>query len=327
MGPIEKSTTSANEREFVISQLSKIDGIARKTAETMYAIGIHTYADLAQYLRVHTVEEVSGTLKEHGINRPPGLINKQAWIQQAEIFGHSENSMPTSPAEETKPNRNPEETPPHRESRDHDAVFTVSFDLVRDDGGKPVLSTTVYDEKNAGEEMVFQGNDTSQWVNWMLERANLPFGIERPEAEIEVAKALPEAKAKAAVLGTPTEPYNAQITINNVLLTSIEPSPEAPEKKLRAEIKYHLSGAGAEELTLQGFLYRIEISTADFGTGISELVASKDGRLEPHTFEYTHQLEFAMPAVGRYELHSVVRLPPSGNLIGSHRGPTFGVTP
>ena len=51
--------TDNNDRENSINRLAKVDGIARKTAEAMYDIGIHTCEDLARYLHHHTAEEVS----------------------------------------------------------------------------------------------------------------------------------------------------------------------------------------------------------------------------------------------------------------------------
>ena len=56
-------------------------------------------------------------------------------------------------------------------------------------------------------------------------------------------------------------------------------------------------------------------------------VASKEDLLEAHRFEYTHQLEFPLPALGRYEFHSVVRLPPAGKLMAYYQGPTMRVVP
>lgn len=327
MGSIEDQTASVKRREASINQLTKIDGISGKTAEALYGMGIHTYTDLAQYLHQHTAEEVSQGLKEHGLNRPPGLLNMQKLTLQAEMFSEAEKNIPRSYVEEPQSNTNLEESLPHREPQDHAAVFTVSFDLIKDQDGKEMLQTTVYDEKDSGKEQAFLGNDTSQWVNWMLERANLSgltasllVGLEQAGTEAPVP-----AEAEAAMPGIPAEPYHAQLTINSLQLTPIKPSASVPGKKLKAELSFQLSGADAPMLASHTVPYRVSIYTIEYGKGTPAQAASLDGQLEPKQFEYAHQLEFAEPEAGRYDFHCVVRLPPSGKLMGYYQGPTITV--
>lgn len=327
MGSIEDQKGSVKRREASINQLTKIDGISRKTAEALYRMGIHTYTDLAQYLHQHTAEEVSQALKEHGLNRPPGLLNMQKLTLQAEMFSEAEKNIPRSHAEEPQLNTNLEESPPHREPRDHAAVFTVSFDLVKDPDGKQVLQTTVYDEKDSGKEQSFLGNDTSQWVNWMLVRANLsgltagpPAGLEQAATEAPVS-----AEAETVMPGFPEEPYRAQLTISSFQLTPIKPSASVPGKKLKAQLNFQLSGADAPVLASHAVPYRVSIYTIEHGKGTPAQAASLDGRLEPRQFEYAQWLEFAEPRAGRYDVHCVVRLPPSGKLMGYYQGPAVTV--
>jgi hypothetical protein len=327
MGRKDKPTASTGDREFSINQLTQIGGISRKTAEAFYEIGIHSYTDLADYLRQHSAEEVSQALKEHGLNRPPGLINIQKLTLQAEMFSRAEKNPPASPAEEPQPTRNLEETPPNRAPRDHDAVFTVSFDLIKDQDDKQVLQTTVYDEKDSGKEQVFLGNDTSRWVNWMLERANLsgltaglPAGLEQAGTEVPVPVA-----AETVMVGIPAEPYHAQLTISGLQLTPIKPSASVPGKKLKAKLSFQLSGADAPMLASHAVPYRVSIYTIEYGKGTPAQAASLDGRLIPQQFEYAHRLEFAEPGAGRYDFHCVVRLPPSGKLMGYYQEPAITV--
>ena len=327
MGSIENQTASVKQREASINQLTKIDGISRRTAEALYGMGIHTYTDLAQYLHQHTAEEVSQALKEHGLNRPPGLINIQKLALQAEMFSQTEKKIPISRAEEPQPIRNLEETPPNRAPRDHDAVFTVLFDVIKDEDVEQVLQTTVYDEKDSGREQVFLGNDTSQWVNWMLERANLsgltaslPTGLEQAGTEAPVP-----AEAETVMPGIPAEPYHAQLTISSFQLTPIKPSASVPGKKLKAELSFQLSGADAPTLASHAVPYRVSIYTIEYGKGTPAQAVSLDGQLEPRQFEYAQWLEFAEPEAGRYDFHCVVRLPPSGKLMGYYQGPAITV--
>jgi hypothetical protein len=327
MGRIDNPKASTGDRAFRINQLTKIGGISRKTAEAFYELGIHSYADLAEYLRQHTAEEVSQALKEHGLNRPPGLINIQKLTLQAEMFSQAEKNTPASPSEEPQPARNLEDTPPNRPPKDHDAVFTVLFDLIKDEDGEQVLQTTVYDEKDSGKEQAFLGNDTSQWVNWMLERANragliarLPAGVEQAGAEAPAP-----AEAETASPGIPAEPYHAQLTISSLQLTPAKASASVSGKKLKAELSFQLSGADATVLAYHAVPYRVSIYTIQYGKGTPALAASLDGRLKPQQFEYAHRLEFAEPGAGRYDFHCVVRLPPSGKLMGYYQEPAITV--
>lgn len=329
MGRLQNDSASSNDdRELSITNLTQIKGIARTTAEAMYEIGIHSYADLIEYLSQHTVEEFSEALKEHGVTRPPGLIDREAWIREAEKLNKGAPTPPKEEAEEAEPTEEPEEQPPSRESREHDAVFTVSFDVTREETGEPVLNTTVYDEGNGGEEKTFQGPDTSQWISWMLERANLPFVIKPTTAEVEATgEELPPTKTEEAIPSIPGELYDILLEIDDVQLSLIGPMLEIPEKRLKAEISIKLSGSDTERLSLQGISFQTEIYTIDMDSGFPRQVGSKEDQFEPHIFEYTHQIEFAMPDVGRYEFHNLVRLLPSGELRASHRGPTMRIVP
>ena len=112
MATLEKVAASTNgERELSINRLTDIDGIATKTAEAMYEMGIRGYADLAQYLSRRTAPQVSAALKEHGVTRPPAFIDRETWARQAREFGELENAAPASPEEETEPVTEPEEAP------------------------------------------------------------------------------------------------------------------------------------------------------------------------------------------------------------------------
>lgn len=325
MGKFKNGSAPMNDDpELIVTKLTQIKGIARKTAEAMYQIGIHGYADLIEYLNQHTAEEFSAALKKHGVNRPPGLIDRETWIRQATMFSQSEKAIPTPLKEEAATTEKPKEQPSNRELREHDAVFTVSFDVAKDEAGEPVLSTTVYDESNGGEEAVFQGTDATPWVNWMLERANLPFVMKPIAPEVEITRE-PPSETKAAILPLPRELNDFLLEIGDVTVSV--PRLATPEKRLKTKITIKLSGADAERLTLQGSSFRTEIYTINLDSGFPRQVSFREDQFKPHVFGYSHQLEFAMPAVGRYEFHSVVRLLPSGELKAYHRGPTMRVTP
>jgi len=317
METYEKVAASTNgEREFSIDRLTKIDGIGMKIAEAMYEIGVHSYADLAQYLSQHTAQQISAALKEHGVNRPPAFVDPARWAKQARAFGELENTVFTPLEEETEPVAKPEETPSDRDSREHDAMFTVSFDVTTDGGREPVLRTTVCDRTNGGQEGVFEGSDTAPWINWMLERAHLPVAEERIAAQTEAVSS-----------PVPLEPGDAQLEIGDVQLSVMGPNADGPEKRLKAEISFQLSGSDAETLVSQGIPFRIEGYTVDIESGVSEPVVSDQSQLAPEVFEYSSRQEFGIPDVGRYEFYSIVLLLPPGEMAAYHRGPIMRVIP
>jgi hypothetical protein len=307
-----------NGLELSMERLTKIDGIARKTAEALYQIGIHSYADLVQYLSQHTTHQVSAALQDHGVNRPPAFIDQATWVRQAREFGELENTAPTSSEEEMEPAEKPEDVPLSRNSPEHDAVFTVSFDVTTGGDREPGLRTTVCDSANGDQEQVFQGRDTAPWVNWILQRAHLPVAVE------EIATAV---ETKTAISPAPLEPNGTRLEIGDVRLSIVKPSTGSPEKRLRAKIGFQLSGTDAETLASKSIPFRIEGYTVDIESGVSELVASDRSQLEPHVFEYVGKQEFGIPDVGRYEFHSIVILLPPGELAAYHRGPTMRVVP
>jgi hypothetical protein len=299
-----------------MDRLTKIDGIARKTAEALYQIGIHNYADLVRYLSQHTTHQVSAALQEHGVNRPPAFIDQATWVRQAREFGELENAVPTSSEEETEPAEMPEEVPPSGHSREHDALFTVSFDMATNGDREPVLRTTVCDSTNGDQEAVFQGNDMAPWVNWILERAHLPAVVEHIATQAEGVSS-----------PVPLEPGDTLLEITDAQLSVVRPTGASWKKRLKAEIRFQLSGAGAETLASQGSPFRIEGYTVNIESGVSELVASGRSQLEPHVFEYVGQQEFGIPDVGRYEFHSIVLMLPPIKMAAYHRGPTMRVVP
>ena len=326
MGTFRETPTSAHDdRELAISNLIQITGIARKTAEALYEIGIHSYPGLIEYVSQHTAEEISAALRAHGVNRSPGLIDTETWITDAEALSRKENAASRPPEAEVEPEK-PTEPAAGRGSREHHAVFTVSFDIVKDEDGELVLYTTVYDERNAGKEKVFRGSDTSPWVNWILERANLPLGVEPITPQVEVSGEPPPTAIEAAPPPIPEELPDFQLEISDVKISEIEPTRAFPERRHKTKIDFKLSGPGAETVASQPLLFRTEIYAIDVDSGYPVQVGSREDPLEPHVFEYSYQIEFRMPGVGRYEFHSVIRSLPSGKLRAYLRGPTIRIS-
>jgi hypothetical protein len=324
---VKVAASTNGERELSIDRLSKIDGIARKTAKAMYEIGIRSYADLAQYLSQHTDQEVSEALKEHGVNRPPAFIDPGTWARQARELSDLENTAPTLPEEGTEPPAEPQEALFSQDSQEHDAVFTVSFDLATDGDRRPVLRTTVCDGANGDQEEVFQGSGTAPWVNWIMERAHVLVPVGRIATQAETTGDMPPNKTEATTPPLSVGRDDTRIEITDVELSVIEPTADDPQKTLMAEINFQLSGSGAEMLASKSIPFRIDGYTVDAESGVSELVASDRCLLEPQVFKYIGLQEFAMPDVGRYQFHTMVLFLPPVELAAYHRGPALRILP
>jgi nucleotidyltransferase/DNA polymerase involved in DNA repair len=324
----ERFSQLADTGQLDTSESMEIEGIAEKTVEATVEFDIHSYAELIEYLDQRIAREVSAALTSHGLNRPPGLINQQRSAGQADLFSQSEDTPTTPSEEETEPTKHSREALPSPEPREHDALFTVSFDVARDEDGEPALRTTVYDESDAGKGEIFRGNGTTPWVNWMLERANLPFAVEYMAGQDEITREPPPTETEAAAAPpVPNGLCDAQLEIGDIQLSEHEPTPEYPGKRLEAEIRFQVSGADAERLTSQSLPYRIEGHTVNLESGASKLVAFRRSQLEPQVFEYRSQERFDTPEVGHYEFHCIVLLLPPVELAAYHRGPTMQVVP
>ena len=63
MERLENSVAVTNgEREWSINRLTRVKGIAHKTAEAFYEMGIHDYAELASYSSQRSAQQVSADI-------------------------------------------------------------------------------------------------------------------------------------------------------------------------------------------------------------------------------------------------------------------------
>jgi hypothetical protein len=303
-----------------------MNGIGRPTAEALYEIGIRSYADLIQFLNQHTVKEIAEELGKHGAKLPPGF-KKEKWISYAGEASQREELLPVPTREEPGAATGTEEQLSSNRFVEHDDEFLVFFDMIEDADGKPSLRTTVYHEKNAGTEAVFDGSETAPWGNWMIEHANLPSLVKPVSSQEKSEGDLAAPKAEGAVPATLAKPLDVLLDISDVQVSVVEPWEKIPTKRLKAEVHFQLSGADAGTLTAEEIPFRTEIYKIDLGNGLPEQVTFRAGQLVPGTHEYIEELEFAIPEVGRYEYHSVIRLLPLGDLMAYYRGPVMKINP
>jgi hypothetical protein len=100
----------------------------------------------------------------------------------------------------------------------------------------------------------------------------------------------------------------------------------SPQKRLRAEISFKLTGAPAGQITAVAPYYTAEVLACELPGGRTITLAMERQRLAAHQLAYQAELEFDLPEVGRYQLIGTVLLP-DGNVAGVTVGPLLTVLP
>lgn len=308
--------------------LEELDGIGAGYAKALNKIGIYRFADLLQF---KTSEELQQALEDAGEKIPLWKITKFDWLGQArnKVLTQQVNTEYRPSQEAAEPRPEPQPLPPEEDWEQH-AGFNLYFEFRADEHGQKEWRTHIYksldpDSFNGKEE--FPGVEPGPWVDWILEQAELPEDAGPFLTETEVAAESAPAETEAAAPPTAVTPAAAGVEILDVQVSEIPPSADIPEKRLKVETRFQLSGTEAEKLAADRVPFRIEIHLVDLESGDSDLVASKKGPLQPEVFEYTSQQEFPIPEVGRYELHIILLLLPPDEMMTSHRGPTLKVVP
>ena len=298
--------------------LQAITDIGPKFADALRKIGIQHFSDLA----CHTPEELSKALIEQtNVNVSPARIEAKNWIGQASEKAQQVSSR-CNPHNEGSEGRNqPEAAPNHPVWRQH-ADFSVFFDHITDEHGERIWQTRVYDGKS-GDEEPLSGLDPALWVNWILDRAELPLPSGAFQTETTIAA---EPTPSEGEPGQPTEQttiYEAGIEITDVQMPGVKAASAVQRKQLMVEVQFQISGSEAETLAAERGPFWIQVHGLGLENGALKFSTSKRGKLEPHKFEYTVQFEFPVPALGRYELQSLVLLPPPVERMALYEGPKF----
>jgi hypothetical protein len=311
-----ENTHAENSRD----DLGTINGIGPKYAEALYQVGIRHFADLARY----SPEALSAALAEKTDAKvPPERIEANDWIGQANVLAQ-QTSSGHRPFEENAD----EADVPEKKWHEH-AYFSLKFEYLSGEPDQQTWRTHIYREQNGGEELKVDGiAETTRWVNWILDKANLPDVVDYLPEEVETpAKTEAATPDSAEAKAEPAIPEPTTIEILDIQLSEAGPSLDIPEKRLMAEVRFQLSGAEAETLTADRLPYRVEVHAIDLNSQETNLVASGRGELQPQVFEYANQQKFPIPETGRYELHSIVLLLPPGALATYYRGPIVNIVP
>jgi hypothetical protein len=300
--------------------LQQIKGIGQVVAQAMNSVGIHRYADLARF----TSESLSDLLKAEIPSISPKRIEREDWIGQARALAQLANTerKPTEEASEVA--EEPEEEAPSPSTWRQHAGFSVFFDYLIDEQGEQLWQTRVYHDET-DEEAIFPGVTTTPWAKWVTEQAKLP-AESMPSVTERVPEPTPAETEIAAPPATKT-PYDAELEFIEVQVSEIKPSSDVPEKRLKARVRFQVVGSEAETVAAELIPFQIAVHAVDLESGASGLIASGDSELQPRVFEYTSELTFPIPEVGRYELHTIVLLLPPREMMANHRGPIIKVVP
>jgi len=340
----------AAEADNMGDDLTEIEGLGDGSAEALYKFGIKRFADFAQY---GTPDKLHAALLKAEITSIPltRIKNKRGkkkkdWLQQAEALnqkGESEHGpLDADDAEavrelgeaqnqpqDAEPEHGPPETNNAETVQDSGEVrdqpnwiphtgFLVIFDYVMDEDGEQEWRTRIrhtrdYQDVNDGDKE-FPGVDPSPWVEWILERAELPSTA---GPEVTETPTLVESEV-------PASPEEPRIEIVDLQLCETGPSSTVPERRLMAKVHFRLSGQEAETLAADRLPFRVEIHTVDQKEHTSRLVTSEGGQLEPQRLTYESEQLFPIPeVVGRYDSHCLVLLLPPGAMAAHRQGPTI----
>ena len=313
-----------NKESRAKDDLRAINGIGPKFAKALNQIGIVRYVDLAQHTAVSLSELLAEKTK---LKISPDRIEKDDWLGQAGKL--AAETAPESSSSPTKLSAALDTDDPiiASEWRQH-AGFSLFFDYEVDPEGKQnwqtrIWQTRVYHDES-GEQVELSGIKPDTWGSWIIEKAQLPVQITAvpPEENVEPA---------AAEVDEDLELAEARLEILDVQVSEMGASETLPQKHLRAEVRFQLSGSNLSRLVTQKTglpSVRLNVQAVDLETGLTDLIETSNLPLQADVYEYVSELELPLPKIGNYELHHDLSLDLSMGAINAHyEGPVLKVIP
>ena len=181
--------------------------------------------------------------------------------------------------------------------------------------GKLVSGKLGVHERECDKEETFAGIEPRQWVNWILQQADLPVDVEFFD------RVAPETLVSRA----PVTPDPTQVSILDVQIEPQSPS-DVRNSKFVFSVHFTVSGANAETLTADNTPYQIIVHTVDLGSAATKHVASERSQLQAERSVQIRRLELPIPGLQRYELQTLVLIQSQPELVTIYRGPTINVT-
>lgn len=320
----KKPDSSSNQPEH--DDLTEINGISNTRAAALNQLNIYQFSQLSQT----TPEALAKLLQEQtDLHITAKQIEAGDWIGQATILARLlrgakaaqgiieagrtmiEDSSAATPAGKNQPDAVDWQTR---------ASFKVVFNSRTDDENTSRWQTRVMEE-GSGDKAELDGIATPPWVSWILAKAQFPMA---PEL---IPTTAPEGSADQPQVHTPKTARNASIEICKIAVKKDQPTSRrlAGESQLVIDIDFKLSGPQVQALIASQTKYLALVYMIDLQTRRSELGAMQEEYLDPLRTEYNCQLKCAIPKVGRYDIQSVILLPPPYFLVDLYQGDTLKV--
>lgn len=156
----------------VIAKLQEIKGIGISYAKVLYKAGIRSFQDFSQYSSAQDLQQMIA--EKTGIHIPVVKIEKEKWLGQAKI--KAEGKGISSDSGILRQDKHAQDIVLKVNWPQH-AGFSIFFDCKNNIGnGDEWRARTYHDE--SGDEGFFEGVAMAPWIDWILERANLPIQAE-----------------------------------------------------------------------------------------------------------------------------------------------------
>jgi hypothetical protein len=235
-------------------------------------------------------------------------------------LAHNQDRNPhtdCNPSNKTNEMANDSEWPMNNPTWDAQATFSLFFGHTTDKQKKKTWYTCVReepDERGAirlaeqmpDEEMPEIAIDP--WVNWILERTNLPFA-ETPRA----------TEGETAALSPSKRPIDASIEIQDFQISVLKPTSDQPKKQLRMKVGFQISGPDVETLTTRQTPFHVEITAIDAKNKLMRRLTTGEGTLQPDVKQYESQQTSTLPHLGEYDLYATIMLLTPDKAVSAYR--------
>jgi hypothetical protein len=287
--------------------LQSINGIGPAYARALDAAGIHRFADLARYRSAADLRQT--LLESANTDVPLWKIEGHDWLGQARKLAQpselSESDIhnPSQKASQPKPTT--------ADGRRQQAGFSLFFDYLLKEDEEKVWQTRAYHDES-GEEKLFSGRESEQWVSWILEKTGVPEAAALPEPEL--------------VFLAPPVDEEPRLDILAVDVRESRPTFGILKGELCAEVKLQLWGDETETSPAE-YPLRLELYLVNLTNRATNLVASAEMLLSSEEDQGQTEMTFDFPETGRYELHTIALLLPPHNQLAVHQGPVITIIP
>lgn len=302
---------SVSYREKSVDDLEAIHGIGSGYAKALNQVGIYNYSDLAQ----QSAAEIAAVLTEKtNVKVNQERIETADWIGQAQKLARKTGYKTDNQIEKELVSRESGESYLKRHQY---AGFSLFFDYLEHESGLTEWQTRLYHEES-GLEASIPHIEQDAWVEWIINKANLPTIADSIAVEEEPA-------GKTALPTRPKHPYKVDLNIEDMKILPKAATGDPPDSYV-VEVPFVINGEDASKVTSQQIPYHVEIQTLNLKAfAVEHFVESGKLNLMPDQFEYQVSLKLPMPDIGRYELQAIIYVDSPAEMIAYYTGPTINI--